>query len=87
MLNTNWEKLELTPVEISLRSKVGINLEKDDKDGIAPSVEKLLNSQEEYRQAILTALDETIYDFENSGAKGVQYILNSLVSKSKKAKE
>ena len=87
MLNTNWEKLGLTPVEISLRSKVGINLEKDDKDGIAPSVEKLLSSQEEYRQAILTCLDETIYDFENSGAKGVQYILNSLVSKSKKAKE
>ncbi len=84
MLNQNWEKLGLTPVEISLRSKVGIVLEKDDKEGILPSVEKLLNSQEEYRQSITNALNETVYDFDNCGANGVKYILNSLVSKAKK---
>ena len=84
-MNPNWEKIGLTPTEITLRDQVGISVNKEDLNGCDETVKKLLDSAKEYEDIITQTLDHHLYNIGCAGAAGADYILKSLVEKKKKS--
>lgn len=80
-LNENWEKIGLTPVEISLRNEVGKSIEKSEIKNISTIVEQLLKDESMYNKKIENVFDKFLYNHGNSSAVGAKYILNSLKEK------
>ena len=74
-LNPNWEKIGCTPVEISLRDRVGISLDKDQLDKTAETVERLLADPQEYHDIISAVLNEHLYSIGTGGKEGAMYVL------------
>ena len=82
-MNPNWEKIGLTPTEITLRDQVGISVNKEDLQGCDEIVKKLLTSEKEYEEIISKTLENHLYNIGCAGAAGADYILKSLVEKKK----
>ena len=82
-MNPNWEKIGLTPTEITLRDQVGISVNKEDLQGCDEIVKKLLASSEKYEAIITETLNKHLYNIGTAGAAGADYILRSLVEKKK----
>ena len=80
-MNPNWEKIDCVPVEISLRDRVGVSVDKDKLDGCDAIVKDLLNRCDEYRGIITDVLQNHLYNIGTAGEAGADYILNSLVEK------
>ena len=84
-VNPNWEKIALTPTEITLRDQVGISLDKEALVGCDEVVKKLLDNAKEYEEIITKTLENHLYNIGHAGAAGADYILKSLVEKKKKS--
>ena len=82
-MNPNWEKIGLTPTEITLRDQVGISVNKEDLQSCDEIVKKLLKSSKEYEAIITETLNKHLYNIGTAGAAGADYILRSLVEKKK----
>ncbi|MCQ2435838.1 MAG: CDP-glycerol glycerophosphotransferase family protein, partial [Clostridia bacterium] len=76
--NPNWQRIPLTPVEISLRDRVGISLEKTELSQSAEAVDKLIDGADAYREKITEILHSHLYSYGTNGAEGVRYILTRL---------
>lgn len=77
-LNPNWERIGCVPVEISLRDKVGISLDKNQLDRVSETVEKLLSDPDGYQQTITTVLGEHLYCLGSGGKEGAMYVLRRI---------
>ncbi len=82
--NPNWQKIDCVPVEISLRNRVGIALDKDELDRVGETAKELLGKPELYADKIGEALDEHFYNLGSAAKAGAMYILKSLQEKRKK---
>lgn len=82
--NENWEKIGITPVEIDLRDKIGVAVDKEDLGGISGVVEKLLKSGKEYETKIGEYYENFTFNHGTAAKKGADYILKSLMDKKKK---
>ena len=82
-MNENWEKIGLTPVEITLRDRVGVSVNKEDLEGCDEVVRRLLASSAEYEQIITETLENHLYNIGHAGEAGAKYILRSLKAKKK----
>lgn len=76
--NPEWEKIGIEPVEIALRSKVGVALEKTELDRVKDTANMLLDSSGEYHDKIDKIKLEHLYSYGSNGAEGVKYILQRL---------
>ncbi len=83
-MNENWEKIGLTPTEISLRDQVGVSVNKEDLGSCDEIVKKLLDSSKEYEQIIEDTLQNHLYNIGHAGEAGAKYILKSLKAKKNK---
>lgn len=79
--NPNWRNIEIEPVEITLRNKLGVALDKSELSEINQYAKKLLDSKETYSEKINQAFDEHLFNHGNSAAVGAKYILSRLTSK------
>lgn len=84
-LNPNWEKIGLTPVEITLRDVVGVSVDKDKVGECRAIAADLFAKADEYEQKITEVLAGHIYNQGRAGEVGANYLLNSLVEKRKKS--
>ena len=82
-MNENWEKIGLTPVEITLRDQVGVSVNKEDLGDCDKIVERLLSSSVEYERIIKETLENHLYNIGRAGEAGAKYILRSLKAKKK----
>ncbi len=82
-MNPNWEKIDCTPVEISLRDRVGVSVDKEKLDTCDEIVKELLNRSEEYKTIISDVLRNHLYNIGCAGEAGADYVLNALVEKKK----
>lgn len=76
--NPNWQKIDCVPVEIALRDKVGVAVDKEQLAGVKTTVDYLLGHPEEYEEKIKKALSEHFYPLGASAQRGASYILQSL---------
>lgn len=84
-MNPNWEKIGLTPVEITLRDVVGVSVDKDKVSECREIAADLFARADEYEQKIAKVLSEHIYNQGRAGEVGANYLLGSLVEKRKKS--
>ena len=84
VLNPNWEKIGITPVEQDIRNKLGKAVEKDDVLDINKTVEELFDKAEEYKANISAYYQNLIFNHDTAAKKGAEYILKSLAAKNKK---
>lgn len=84
VLNPNWEKIGITPVEQDIRNKLGKAIEKDEVANINQTVEELFSKSSEYKNNINEYYKNLIFNHDTAAKKGAEYILKSLASKIKK---
>ena len=85
-LNPNWQNLGLEPIEITLRNRVGVSLEKSELDKTAETVADLLSRQEEYRPIITDVYHHHLFHIGASAYVGASYILYSLKKRAEQKK-
>lgn len=85
--NPEYVKLEIEPLEFSLRDKVGIRVAPDAMDGLSDKLSELIKNGAEYEQKILDIRNTYIANFGSSGEIGAKYILRQLKERQQKAKE
>lgn len=87
VMNPDYQKISAVPLNISLRSELGMQLNLDELDQTADVVETLLNHAEQYHQNIERLLNKYIYNLGSSAEVGGKYIINTIQEKIKRRKE
>ena len=78
VLNPNWQKISSVPVEISLRNKIGVALEKSELSRIGETAAELFARGDEYEERIDGTLHELLFNIGSAERVGADYILSSL---------
>lgn len=82
--NPEYDRIEARPLELTLRDKVGAQLEMDQLDKVYETTCSLLKADDEYKERITSILNNTIsYLGKQSGEIGGQYILDRLKERKK----
>ena len=79
VLNENWERIDCTPIEITLRDEIGMSIEKSDVGNIGEIVSDTFKRSAEYEDKIEAALHKAVYNVGSSNAVGADYILARLI--------
>ena len=81
VLNENWQKIDCTPIEITLRDEIGISIEKSDVAGIDAIVKDMFKQAGEHEKKIEKALHTAVYNVGHADPVGAKYILRKLIEK------
>lgn len=81
VLNENWQKINCTPIEITLRDEIGVSIEKADVEKIGETVRRMFHSSKEQEQKIERALHTAVYNVGYADPVGAKYILRRLIEK------
>ncbi len=81
--NAKYKELGIEPIELFLRSEIGIVVSPDDLDSIPQNIETLLKEKEQYRKKISGLREKYVYAFGRSSQIGVDHILKLLKSNEK----
>ena len=84
VLNPNWEKIGMIPIEQENRNILGKAIEKEDIANINATVEELIAKRAEYKGIINNYYENLIFNHNTAAKKGAEYILKSLASKKQK---
>ena len=79
VLNENWQKIECTPIEITLRDEIGKSIEKSDVKNIGQIVKEMLSHPTDYEHKIEKALKLAVYNVGHSNSVGAKYILKRIL--------
>ena len=83
IVNPEYTKLKTVPIDIELRSKVGMAIEIEDVQNISKYMETILYDSKFSKDSIKNLREEYIYNVGNSGKIGGTYIIQSVINKSK----
>ncbi len=81
IINPEYYKLDIEPLEIGLRNKVGVSLDYDSIKDLEKVIIKLIDEQEMYSKTISNLKNHLFYNFGKSGIVGANYIINALEEK------
>ncbi len=84
-MNPNWQRINCTPTEISLRDIVGVSVNKEDLGACREIANDLFSRADEFEERITKVLSEHIYNQGHAGEVGADYLLASIVKKRKKS--
>lgn len=87
ILNSEFEHIGITPVEVILRDQIGIRISPDALGGMHEKLLELIEHVDEYKERNYQLRDKYIANFGHSGEVGGQYIIDSLREKIAKRKE
>ncbi len=76
--NEKYTELDIEPLELQIRSKVGEIVSPDDLDLLPQAIEKLIADRQNYQDRIKILREENIYNFGESSKLGAKYILQIL---------
>lgn len=83
VMNPEYEKIDVIPLNIALREKIGMSLDLDKIDKVAEKIDELLENQSSYQNMIHSFVTEYVYHLGNSAEVGAGYIINSIQEKIK----
>lgn len=81
--NPNWEKIDLVPLDLSLRDEIGISIDVDNLATLDSVVEELFTKYDWYRKHIAEVVKQNIYDIGYGNKSGGYYIIKALDHKVK----
>jgi hypothetical protein len=76
--NENYQELGLEPIELSLRSEIGILVSPEDLATVPEKIEKLISEKKKYIEQISLLRKKYIYGFGRSSQIGAEHILDLL---------
>ena len=83
VINKEYKKIPVVPMEIELRNKIGKSIEKEEISSINVVVEDLIKNKEKYKQNNIAIRNKYIYNLGSSGKVGAEYIINQLLQSKK----
>jgi len=78
VMNPEWRKINVSPMDIWIRNKIGVSVDMDKLGNIDKTVRELLDGREEYKEKIPRIIEEYLYDVGNAAKTGGEYIINRL---------
>ena len=81
VMNPEWEKLTVEPINIYLRDKIGMNLDVEEVAKTSEAVNHLLDHSDEYKKVIGDMYDRFVYNHGSAAEEGAKYIIRSLQEK------
>ena len=81
LLNPNWEKIGITPLEVSLRDQIGKSLNKNELTKINDVIKEMITSSEKWEKQIADVREKNIFNLGSSGIIAAEYILKQLISR------
>lgn len=81
VMNPEYSRLGITPLEITLRNEVGKSLGEEELSKAAQAVRELIDDRGYYAQKSKALREQYFYNFGRSGEVGAKYILHSLQKK------
>ena len=87
-LNPEWEKIGITPLEVALRDKIGVSLEKEEVAGkTRETVAAMLGRAEEWKAQIAAVRDENVFNPGRCGEVAADYLIKTLTERRDKTKK
>lgn len=87
IMNPEWEKIGVMPLNLQLRDKIGKSLNLDELDKTADTVEEMLSNTDMYHERIETLAKENLYNLGSSAEIGACYLISSLQEKVRQREE
>ncbi|MDD4699567.1 MAG: membrane protein insertase YidC [Oscillospiraceae bacterium] len=81
VMNPEYKKIGVEPINITLREKIGCSVDTDELDMLEEKVQNLFNQKDSYHEAIGKFVEEYIYNLGSSAEVGAKYIVSSLKTK------
>lgn len=85
VLNPNWEKLGIEPVELTLREQIGRSINKEELGTVNETVTEMLANRGEWHDRIMAFREQNIYNIGQCGRKAAEYIIGRLTEKQAEA--
>ena len=86
VMNPEYEKIGIEPINIWIRNEIGTVLHMDEIVKAAQTVQNMVAHADEYHDRIDGFVNEYVYNLGSSAQVGAKYIISSLVDKSKNRK-
>lgn len=87
IMNPDYEKIDLVPVNISARDIVGKSISPENVSEANEAISYLLTHKNEYAEAIDIVMKENLSNMGSSGHVGGKYIIDAVMNKIKARKE
>ena len=81
IMNEEWEKIDVVPLNIQIRNIFGRNLNLDELNSLSSVVQSLLSNKEDYRIIISDYMEKEIYNLGKSSCIGGEYIIKAIKEK------
>ena len=81
IMNPNYERISIVPLDISLRNEIGKSIDIDKIEEAFDTIQYLLNNQEMYNEKISKLMDRYVFNHGRAGEVAGRYIIDSLNSK------
>lgn len=78
VLNPEYTKISSVPINIQMRSKIGVSLDPENVADIIAVVEKVRSGNFLSEKEIETIVENTVYDLDGFGRAGVDYIIGKI---------
>ncbi len=78
IMNLDYDKIDITPVDIILRNKVGVSVDLEQISGIKENIEKLLYSSDYSKEQMEKIREQYLFNVGKSGKIGAAYIMKRL---------
>jgi len=87
VMNPEWRKIEIEPMDLWLRDKIGMSLDIDQLKNTSSVVQDLLSRSGEYKDAIEKIMAEHLYDIESAAEVGGSYIIERVMERRESSKQ
>ena len=72
--NKNWKTLNIEPIELQLRNKIGVSIELNDFGKVLQIIEDLIKNANNWRATLKAMRNEHIFHWNCSAVEGAEYI-------------
>ncbi len=86
VINPEYEKIGIEPLEIKLRSEIGKRYKPDDFSTLSDDINYMIAHKSDYSEKIKNIRDTYVANFGSSAEVGGKYIIRALIDKQKKNK-
>lgn len=86
IMNPEYEKIEVVPLNVYLREKIGCSLDTNVLNQLGDKIEFLLTNSDKYYDKIGEFVNEYVYNIGKSSEVGAKYIIGQLQKKVKERK-
>ena len=81
IMNPDYEKLEIEPINIWSRNVMGKSITVEDCKKIKEFVEQILSEKDEYKEKIEKLVNDSVYNIGHSAEIGADYIIEAIQNK------